>query len=232
MRQQERSATYEQPVIAWPGVKNLRCTLPLSGFFVLIFYTFYGGASFLTGLHNFRLRVDFAFERSFPFVPQWAAVYLSLNVLLALAPFILRTRKAFLPLFLTMSAETVLAGLCFLLLPVELGYPETVVAGFWGGVFHLADVLNLDYNYLPSLHVALAFTAALAFGRRCGRVGRLLFFGWATAIAVSTLLIHEHHVLDVIAGIVLAVTAMQFVYPRAVAVSNSDHGWNLDWKGA
>ncbi len=28
------------------------------------------------------------------------------------------------------------------------------------GLFHLADVLNLEYNALPSLHVAFAITTA------------------------------------------------------------------------
>lgn len=216
MRHHDRSGTND-PLIAWPGIDNLRGTLPLSAMFALIFYACYGGASVVTGLHGLRLRIHFDFEQHFPFVPALALVYLSLNVMLALMPFILRTRQAFLPFFLTMSAETILASLCFVLLPVADGYSPVPVSGFWGSVFSLADVVNLDHNYLPSLHVALAVTAALASGRCCGRVGKLMFHSWATAIAVSTLLTHQHYVLDVITGIALALTAMRVVYPRAAA---------------
>ena len=189
--------------------------------FALIFYACYGGASVVTGLHNLRLRVHFDFEQHFPFVPAFTLVYLSLNVMLALTPFILRTRQTFLPLFLTMSAETILASFCFVLLPIADGYSPMLVSGFWGSVFSLADVVNLDHNYLPSLHVALAVTAALAFSQRCGRVGKLLLYSWATAIAVSTLLTHQHYVLDVITGIGLAVTMTRIVYPRAAAAVHS-----------
>ena len=216
MRPHATSGT-DEPLIAWPGIDNLRDTLPLSATFALIFYACYGGASVVTGLHGLRLRIHFDFEQHFPFVPALALVYLSLNVMLALTPFILRTRQAFLPLFLTMSAETVLASLCFVSLPIVDGYSPVPVSGFWGSVFSLADVVNLDHNYLPSLHVTLAVTAALAFSQRCGRGGKLVFYSWATAIAISTLLTHQHYILDVITGIALALTAMRVVYPRAAA---------------
>jgi membrane-associated phospholipid phosphatase len=216
MRHHDRSGTND-PLIAWPGIDNLRDTLSLSALFALIFYTCYGAASVVTSLHDVRLRVHFDFEQHIPFVPTLALVYLSLNVMLALTPLILRTRQTFLPLFLTMSAETVLASLCFVSLPIIDGYSPVPVSGFWGSVFSLADVVNLDHNYLPSLHVTLAVTAALAFSQRCGRDGKLVFYSWATAIAISTLLTHQHYILDVITGIALALTAMRVVYPKAAA---------------
>jgi membrane-associated phospholipid phosphatase len=214
MRHHHHART-DEPLLAWPGIDNLRDTLPLCALFALIFYACYGGASIVTGFHDVRLRMHFDFEQHFPFVPAWALVYLSLNVLLALSPLILRTRQVFLPLFFTMSVETVLASLCFIFLPVADGYAPVLVSGFWGPVFSLADVVNLDHNYLPSLHVTLAVTAALAFGQRCGRGGKLVFHGWATAIALSTLFTHQHYLLDVLTGLVLALVAMRVVYPRA-----------------
>src|SRR6185295_3228886 len=71
-------------------------------------------------------------------------------------------------------------------------------------VFGIADAINLERNYLPSLHVAFAFTAAAAFATRGGRAGAVLLFGWAIAVAASTLLTRQHFIVDVVAGIVLA----------------------------
>jgi membrane-associated phospholipid phosphatase len=220
----------DEPLLAWPGIDDLRETLPLSALFVLIFYVFYGTASVVTGLHDVRLHIHFHFEQYLPFVPAFALVYLSLNVMLALAPFILRTRQAFLPLFLTMSVETILASLCFVLLPVADGDTPVLASGFWGNVFLFADVVNLDYNNIPSLHVAFAFTAALAFRQRCGPVGTMLFYSWAVTIALSTLLTHQHNILDVITGIALAGIVMRVVYPKAAAavtVSSIQRGHKL-----
>ena len=193
------------PFLAWPGMANLRVSLPLAFSFLKLFTSVYGGASLLAGLHAAHAMAYFDFELRLPFVPSLVIVYLTVPVALALAPFILRTWREITPLFLTLTVETLVGGLCFLLFPLEQGYPPRVAAaGFWGGLFHLADVLNLEYNEVPSLHVTFAVTAALVFGRRCGRLGRTLFALWAVAVAVSALLMHEHHLLDVAAGAVLA----------------------------
>jgi hypothetical protein len=78
-------------------------------------------------------------------------------------------------------------------------------------LFQAADVLNLERNDLPSLHVAFAFTLAAAFAPRTGRVGFAVLCAWAVATAVSTLLTRQHHLLDVAGGIALAAV----VWPMA-----------------
>ena len=82
-------------------------------------------------------------------------------------------------------------------------------------VFHLADRLNLDYNEFPSLHIAFAVTAALVFGRRCGWLGRTLFFLWVVGVAVSTLLSARASLLDLAAGTALGLAAVAIVHRRA-----------------
>jgi membrane-associated phospholipid phosphatase len=200
-----------EPLIAWPGRTNLQETLPLCLLFMFTFYALYGGTAALTGLHSWRLPLYFQFELAIPFWPQWAGVYLSLDLLLGLAPFIFRSLRQLLPLFVTLVGETVAAVPFFLLLPIQAGFPSHPAAGF---LFNLADTTNLEHNYLPSLHVAFAFTTALAFSRLCRWPGRCFFLGWALAIAASTLLIHEHHLLDLLAGGLLAWVAMSWLYPR------------------
>ncbi|HSF39951.1 MAG TPA: phosphatase PAP2 family protein, partial [Thermoanaerobaculia bacterium] len=189
-----------EPLLAWPGARNLKLTLPLCWLFLKIFLSVYGGASALAGLHGELPHLYFAFELDLPFVPAMAAVYLTGPLVLAAAPFVLRTWRDITPLFLTLTAETLAGGLCFLLFPVEQAYPPRIASGLWGEVFRIADALNLDHNEIPSLHVAFAVTAALVFGRRCGRLGRTLFALWAVFVSASTLLLHEHHLLDLAAG--------------------------------
>ncbi len=207
-------STNSSPLIVWPGLNNLRLTLPLSLFVFLTFYTFYGAASFITSLHPWRLRLYFNFELTIPFWPQWAVVYLSLNVMLGLAPFIFPRWQALLPLALTMVIEILVASLIFIVLPLEDGFTHTNVTGLTGYFFKLADTVNLEHNYLPSLHVTFAVTAALAFSTRCRLAGRALFMGWVLAISASTVLIHEHHLLDILFGMLLAMAAMRLVYKQ------------------
>jgi membrane-associated phospholipid phosphatase len=200
-----------EPFLAWPGVANLRITVPLCLSFLKLFSSVYGTTSLLAALRAPHLDPAFPFEMKLPFVPSMTAVYLTVPLALLLTPFILRTWRDITPFFLTLTAETLVAGLCFLLLPLAQAYPPRIASGFWGGIFHFADALNLDYNEVPSIHVTFAVTLALVFGRRCGPVGRSLFLVWAVLVCASTLLIHEHHLLDVGAGIVLGVAAVSLV---------------------
>ena len=183
--------------------------------FTLFFLLVYGGASWVTGFYPGGLRVDLPFERHIPFVPAWAAVYVSMDLLLLLSLFILRTWRDMVPFVWALALETVLGSVCFLLLPVEVAWPAREVSGDSAFVFLLADTMNLERNYLPSLHVAFACTAALAYGEQAGGLARAGFTLWATAIAASTLLIHEHHVVDVLAGALLAWGTWRAVAPLA-----------------
>lgn len=211
-----------EPLLTWPGAGNLKITLPLCGLFLKIFVLVYGGASLLAGLRGKLPHPYFDFELDLPFVPAMAVIYLTGPLVLAAAPFVLRTWREMTPFFLTLTAETLVGGLCFLLFPVEQGYPPRTASGLWGEVFRVADALNLDHNEIPSLHVAFAVTAALVFGKRCGRLGRILFALWAGAVSLSTLLLHEHHLLDIMAGAALAFAAVGTVQRAASSESFQD----------
>jgi membrane-associated phospholipid phosphatase len=69
-----------------------------------------------------------------------------------------------------------------------------------GLAFQLADWINLTYNSLPSLHVGMAVVCAYSYGRLTSPAAALGWWAWATAIALSTLLTHQHYVVDVATG--------------------------------
>jgi hypothetical protein len=201
--------------LSWPGMASLRLTLPLSYLFFKIFYSVYGGASLLAKLRRPHVDFYFPWEMRLPFLPSWTLVYLTVPLLLLLTPFILRSWRTFMPFFLTLTAETLVAGVFFLTVPLGQAYPPRVADGFLGGVFHLADRLNLDYNKFPSLLMAFAVTAAIVFGRRCGWLGRTLFAVWIVAVSASAMLIHEHQILDLAAGLTLGLAGVATVQRRA-----------------
>lgn len=179
--------------------------------FLAIFVVFFGGASFLSGFIPWHVAVALPFELGIPFRPEWSLVYLSMVPLLLLLPLARPRWRDLFPVFATLVTETVVASAFFIALPVQSSFPLRDATGTWDGTFLLADTLNMERNLFPSLHVAFAVTAALALASRVGLAGRTLFFAWASAIAASTLLIHEHHVVDVVAGVLLAVVAWRYV---------------------
>ncbi len=195
----------------------LRFYLPLSGLFTVLFLVVYSGASRLSAYRNPPPAPHFAFEAAIPFVPQMAWIYLSVPLALALTPLFLRTKRELVPFFFTLTAQLLAAGTIYLLYPVAPAWPPRVIEGPEGAgtaVFHVADVVNLDYNELPSLHLAFASTVALVFGRYWGVMGRLLLWLWVLAVAASTLMLHEHHLLDVVTGTALGILAVATVQRR------------------
>jgi hypothetical protein len=204
-----------EPFFAWPGAASFKLTIPLSYLFFKIFYSVYFGASLLAKLRRPHPDFYFPWEMRLPFLPSWTLVYLSVPLLLLASPFILRTWRTFTPFMVTLTVETLVAGVFFLGLPLAQAYPQRVADGFFGSVFHLADRLNLDYNKFPSLHIAFAVTAAIVFGRRCGWLGRTLFSAWIVAVFASGVLIHEHQLLDLAGGLVLGLAGVAVVQSRA-----------------
>ena len=148
-------------------------------------------------------------------------VYLSIHLLFAAVPFILRTRREIRAFILTLVAVIAIAGVGFVLLPAELAFPPPGDLGTWQALFRLADWLNLDYNLVPSLHVALSVACLAAFASRAGLVGAALLWTWAGAIAASTLLTHQHHLLDVATGAALGLGANRLIYRQLVSASRA-----------
>ncbi len=169
----------------------------------------YGGASALSGLVPWRVHVDFAFERLIPFVPWSAVVYLSMDALVGLAPFVLKEPRRLAAFAGLLVLELLIAAPFFVLLPVADVFAPRVVEGAAAPFFALADTMNLERNYLPSLHVAFSVTAARVYGHKGWWI-------WAVAIAASTLLMHEHYVIDVLAGVALALVVHRVWFERLV----------------
>jgi membrane-associated phospholipid phosphatase len=201
------------PFLAWPVWRDLRATLGLCLGFLAFFYTVYGGADALTHLHTTRYPLHLPGELSLPFVPAMAVVYVSMNALLGLMPFVYRSARELWPVVITLAIQTLVAGVFFVALPVDLRFEHATPTGFVGAVFAYADTLNLRHNEFPSLHVTFALTAALLLGQRASPRGRALLLGWAAAISASTVLIHAHYVLDVVGGGALALLGVYVVYP-------------------
>lgn len=205
-----------EPLLAWPGWPHLLYAWALSlangVWFVLVF----GGGELLTSHRALRLPVHFAAELSIPFVPAMTAVYMSIYLLFLAAPFILRTRREFRAAIATLATIIGIAGAGFLLAPAELAFPPVREEDLdiWAGLFHLADRLNLTYNLVPSLHVALTVACVGIFSSRAAGIRKAVLWAWAACVAISTLLTHQHHVLDVLTGWLLAMVCVRLIYDR------------------
>jgi membrane-associated phospholipid phosphatase len=204
--------------LAWPGWPHLRYAGVLSLANGLWFAVVFDGCDFITAHRTLRVPVNLAAELKIPFIPAMTAVYMSIYLLFLAGPFILRTHSEFRAVIATLAASTGLAGVGFLLIPGQLAFapPQEHELGIWAQMFHLADEMNLTYNLVPSLHVALSVVCVAAFATRAAPYGKALLWIWAAAIALSTLFTHQHHVIDVVTGWLLAIFCVRLVYHRLI----------------
>ncbi|MGF6148835.1 Uncharacterised protein [Kingella potus] len=208
-----RPSENEQSAFQRSKNRDSAFALALSALFVLLFALLYGGANLLAEHVPWRIRPALPFEAAVPFAPAWSVVYLSLPLLLVLCGLRADRRGAWV-LFAVLAAELAAAVPFFVLLPVQTSWPPRVAEGFWQPFFAFADAVSLSRNHLPSLHAAFACTAAwFAFRQRLS--ARVWFGAWAAAVAASAVLIHEHHLIDLAAGFLLAFAACRLVSARA-----------------
>ena len=84
-------------------------------------------------------------------------------------------------------------------------------AGLFGMIYNWFTSMDRPYNLCPSMHIALRTVLAAHYGKHCRGVIRWLMNVWFVLIGLSTLLLYQHHVIDVVGGFVLAVLVMYVI---------------------
>ncbi len=209
------NVTRREPLLAWPGWAHLRFALGRISLVAVWFCIVFGGAEWLTTLRSARVRIHTDWELSLQLVPAFTLVYMSIYAVFLAVPFVLRNRMDVDRLARQQGIIIPLGGIGFLLLPADLAYAPATGLGAWEKLFRFADWLNLDHNLVPSLHVALSVSCLEHFAARSPPLGTWLLRGWGVLIAASTVLTHQHHLLDAFTGYVLALGVVAWCGGRA-----------------
>ena len=173
--------------------------------YYLLFSQVWTFAHELSDLRAVRLPLTFEWEARIPFQPWILPLYFSLDAAVIAIPLIFRNaREAFPPMALFL-AQVVIAAPFFVLLPIENAYTNDMATGVWGAyLFEPLGMKNVSqWNQTPSLHVTYSLTVATIVARRFGGPWRWVAFAWAVPVSISTMLVHEHHLICVVGGLVL-----------------------------
>lgn len=204
--------TNDGPVSAWLDKQNkLAIAAAAAGLHALLYL----------GANHFQLVPVRTLELGpldvwIPFIPETAWLYWSDYFLVFISFQLLRapgTTAQFVKAFVTLVAAGTMVHWLYPtvyprhLYPCPVGLDSITHAAL--DAFRVADT---PASCLPSLHVAASYLAAFACWPQARR-GRWVLLGWATGIAVATLTVKQHYIVDVLAGVALA-GAVWFVFYR------------------
>jgi membrane-associated phospholipid phosphatase len=170
----------------------------------LVFYSVYPVAHWFASQQTQVYRLFFDAELRIPLVKEWIWAYGSIHLLIFLPPFFLN------PVELRRLAQEciaaiLIAGGCFVIFAAPVGHtrippPDEPYHTLFRSIFDFDG----PFNSVPSLHVCYSAINLLAISRRSSTFLRVSWGVWFFLIACSTLLVHQHHALDIVTGLALA----------------------------
>ena len=171
----------------------------------IAFFTIYPLCNWITSHRDVTFGLYLAAELRIPFVVELIWPYLSLYLLFLIPPLFLK-QSSMAVLGKQLLAATVFCGIVFLILPAQLGFERTVpVDAFYAVLYGNIFAVDLPHNMVPSLHVAFSTLILLTLARHSRQVvAKTLFWTWLVLICLSTILVHQHHLLDVATGLLVA----------------------------
>jgi hypothetical protein len=208
-------ATVAAHVPYLPDSRRLRVYAYWAGLAGIAFFAVYPTLNWLTSLRRKRFHLFVSPELGIPFVPQFIWAYLSMYILFLIPLFLLPVERIP-PLGKQLLTGTVASGVFFLLLPADLGFirmipSDPIYANIYQGIFGI----DLPHNLVPSLHVIWSSTIILACADIARPFARGLLYIWLAIVVMSTVLVHQHHILDGVAAILIV-----FIIRRCYRVSH------------
>ena len=168
------------------------------------FFIAYGFANWFTSRSTDVGTWYWEWEKHVPFVPELVVPYWSLDLLFVGAFFLPRTRSELRLLGTRIFTLITLSCVCFLIWPLKFDLPRPFPTGWTAPLFRALYANDLPFNLAPSLHIGLRCLFWISYGRHLRGWPRTAMRWWFITIGASTLLVWQHHLMDVVTGFLMA----------------------------
>ncbi len=169
----------------------------------ILFFTIYPLCNWFTSHRENLYHIYFESELAIPFVPQFVLIYMSLYLTFILPPFFLHERQL-VKLGKELVIGTIISGVIFLIFPSVLGFERVIPQGEYQEYFKNIFMLDFPHNMVPSLHIVYSGFILLSVYQAVSSTWIKTFVSiWFLLICASTLLVHQHHIADVLLGSII-----------------------------
>lgn len=182
---------------------------------LLAFSLIYPLANLLAQQSHVERSVVLLLDHAIPFVPWMIVPYMSSGLLLALSFLWVRSKDDVRVLSQRLLLATVVAAMVFVLYPVRFSMQRPAVdASLPSFLFGLLSAVDRPYNQMPSLHVTYCVILWASLRTSVMRyVMRMVLAVWLMLVAIATVFTYQHHLLDVVGGLLLGTVAVYAIRP-------------------
>jgi membrane-associated phospholipid phosphatase len=152
-----------------------------------------------------RIFLETPLDRALPVVPIFAIPYISLipYIGLSLLAFLFVRAGVYRSAAITMIIVWFISYACYFFLQSYIARPPTTGTDPFSALVRSIYAGDRPYNDFPSLHTSLSTIIAIHWWRIDRRIGIAAAI-WTALIVMSTVLIKQHYLADVVGGLALA----------------------------
>ena len=194
---------------SWKRFKVICLYVTLS---TIVFTVIYGWCNQQAALNSTHYSMFSELELKIPLIPWMIYPYISLNLLLVVAAFVLKDISSVKGFCISLMIAAVIAGFIFYFFPGQLGFIRQSVPGY-EKYFDLMFSIDHPHNLFPSLHVTYSTLGILAMVEQTrSKIFHFFMWVWLVMISASVVFVHQHHLFDIVTGFILALIIYKTVY--------------------
>ena len=175
------------------------------------FFICYGWTNHFTSQRSDIGVVVDAWEHHLPFVPWLMLPYMSIDAFYAASLFLYRKRSLLDRHAQRLLLATLISCAGFLLFPLQFSFEVPRAEGFNGVLQRILLGFDQPYNQAPSLHISLLVVLWVVYAKKLQGAMRVALHIWFAAIAVSVLLVYQHHFIDVWTGVLAGLICLYLI---------------------
>lgn len=201
-------------IFEWPTGSKFMVILLWTIYSTVAFTAIYGLCNHYASLNPKLYQMYTQWELEIPLVPVMIYPYLSLNLLFLMSAFVLKEITSIKAFCSSLIVGALFAGIFFYFFPGELGFIRTSVPGY-DAIFNFMFQIDKPHNLYPSLHVTYSTLAVLAMIEQTkSKSFHSFLIIWLVLIIISVVLVHQHHLFDIVTGFILALLLNKLIYSK------------------